>query len=362
MATTVLYILPMLLGRTYNETSSAVGIDIFPQSAIDQAKIIPRQFSEAKYKVIKSVQDARDFLDISGELSLKIKAGMLKVKGTGGYLKDSKSREEYVEILAKAHVESRTITLRSNSKPYANWFLESPSVLGTHYVRSISYGGDLIASIKFKVKNSSEKEKIAATIDASLNIGGSFSGNVKGKFDKLQERLKSSTSLEIKFYATVNLQAFPTTIDELIDLVKGFPDQLKIENGGTGIPIRAELVPLSHFRDSYPEFLRNAALESSLNDLENKFDDVRSAIYLLDEWSVKLRGLSESQERKISDFNTKLQRLQNVFIDVIATMDVSVKGNRQQFKPALDMYLAGGFNLPSKYFKMFQKAERRNCE
>lgn len=72
-------------------------------------QIIPRQFTTTEYKVIKTAQDARDFLDISGELSLRIKAGLLNIKGTGSYLKESKSREEYVEILAKSNFESVSI-------------------------------------------------------------------------------------------------------------------------------------------------------------------------------------------------------------------------------------------------------------
>lgn len=79
-----------------------------------------------------------------------------------------------------------------------------------------------------------------------------------GKFEKIDHKLKGSSSLEIKYYATVPLAVFPTTIDELIDLARRFPDQVKRTNDGNGIPIRAELVPLTHFKDNYPQFLKNS--------------------------------------------------------------------------------------------------------
>lgn len=75
----------------------------------------------------------------------------------------------------------RTKTLKSESKPNPDWFLQSPQLLGTHYVRSITYGGELIASIRYKVKNSEDKERIAATIDASFKTaGGTIGIDLKG--------------------------------------------------------------------------------------------------------------------------------------------------------------------------------------
>lgn len=44
--------------------------------------------------------DVNDLLDISGELSLQIKANLLKVEGAGQYIKDNKVQEGTTNLVA----------------------------------------------------------------------------------------------------------------------------------------------------------------------------------------------------------------------------------------------------------------------
>lgn len=53
--------------------------------------------------------------------------------------------------------------------------------VGTHYVRSITYGGDLVASLRFTAKNSADREKIRAAVQANLQAdSGSFGLGIEG--------------------------------------------------------------------------------------------------------------------------------------------------------------------------------------
>ena len=51
-------------------------------------------------------------------------------------------------------------------KPTPDW--NKRSIVGKHYVRSITYGGYLIASLKFHAKNRKNKENIEASVEADL--------------------------------------------------------------------------------------------------------------------------------------------------------------------------------------------------
>ena len=53
-----------------------------------------------KYQVVTSSQDVNDLLDISGELSLQIKANLLKVEGAGQYFKENKVQDGRTNLLA----------------------------------------------------------------------------------------------------------------------------------------------------------------------------------------------------------------------------------------------------------------------
>lgn len=49
----------------------------------------------------------------------------------------------------------------------------SPAVLGTHYVSSVTYGAELIASARFVVFNTSNKQDVEGEVNAALGSGGS---------------------------------------------------------------------------------------------------------------------------------------------------------------------------------------------
>lgn len=86
------------LGRTFDaETSSARG-DIFPVGI--QTEMKDMNTVSFKYKVVSSNKDVNELLGIAGELSLKIKAGILKVEGTGKYINETKTEDGITNLLA----------------------------------------------------------------------------------------------------------------------------------------------------------------------------------------------------------------------------------------------------------------------
>ena len=80
-----------------------------------------------------------------------MKSGVLKIGASGDYLRDIQRRDNYVEILVKSTYETFTETLHGSTEPIEDWDLLSPNYLGTHFVRSITYGGILLASLRLYV-------------------------------------------------------------------------------------------------------------------------------------------------------------------------------------------------------------------
>ena len=87
------------IGRTYDAENSKARGDIFQSDQIPIKTIDVHKFS-FKYSLVKSSKDINDLLDVSGELSLKIKANLLKVEGAGQYLNESKNEEGTTKLLA----------------------------------------------------------------------------------------------------------------------------------------------------------------------------------------------------------------------------------------------------------------------
>ena len=88
----------LCIGRTYDANTNRAGVDIFPPDIPTKTENV-NTFS-FRYKIIKSNEDVRDLLNISGDISLKIKANVFRVEGAGKYIKNNRKDEGTTEVLA----------------------------------------------------------------------------------------------------------------------------------------------------------------------------------------------------------------------------------------------------------------------
>ena len=102
---TVSYIKPMIIGRTFDLSKSLIGQDIFEQNTIQLEKT-SGELTHTKYEMVKTKKQVRDILDVSGQLSLQIMSGMVKIEGKGKYLKETASGTSFVEVLAKVSFQT----------------------------------------------------------------------------------------------------------------------------------------------------------------------------------------------------------------------------------------------------------------
>lgn len=176
----------LCIGRTYDSKENRAGIDIFQPEITTKTENVNRFYFQ--YKVVESNKDVKDLLNISGDTSLKTKAGIFKVDGVGNYIKNSSMDEKVTEVLAV--VKCTTVRPKDLKDPkalityltpheglcYPNkvWFafcfqvtktmdglpepkkeIKDSKSLGNYYVRSVTYGAEMVASLKFKSSSSS---------------------------------------------------------------------------------------------------------------------------------------------------------------------------------------------------------------
>lgn len=297
------------IGRSYDAQTSKAGIDIYPED-IDIVETKVNQFN-FEYKVIKNSKDTKDLLDISGELSLKVKAGLVSVSGSGKYLSENEKKDETTEVLAVLKCKTVSETMRGLPKlvdEVANGTIKHG--LGTHYARSITYGGELAASLSIKNRSSSEK----------LDIGGSASGAVKAgavdvslkaQLEKLTSECSSLSDISIKYYATDLPPKAPTNLNELVRLIEDFPSRLEKINGGKGIPLQFELLPLSSALQTAPAVPKLPPFKE--DRLEQYYDDLRAAqtrIKLYEESNV-------DEDDEVSHFSEEISEVMDKFVEAI---------------------------------------------
>ena len=100
---TVPYIKGMRLGDSFDYSSFKVGNNLIQSDARNKAVERRNERSYMKFELIKSQKDVRYVLDISGELSLKVMAGLVDVQGKGAYLKSSVKSDNSVQLLVQIY-------------------------------------------------------------------------------------------------------------------------------------------------------------------------------------------------------------------------------------------------------------------
>lgn len=356
MTTAIIPVLAaMYLGSTFNLVKYQKGnADVFDQKTLDgNLQVIDRSFTRSQYKLVETSTQAREFLDVSGALSLRIKKGDLVVDGTGTYLKDTANRQKFVELLVRVQHETVTETIPSYLKPKLDWMSMSPELVGTHYVRSITYGGELIASLRLKANNREEREMIKAAITANLQLTGTFDLNANGSFDKLRQDLAGMYNEDIKVMATKSPSSPPQTVEDLMKIVDEYPKEISTINNGKGKALKAELYPLSSLKSDYPNYLPNSAIESLLNDVETKYDDIRTVVNEILPWNEKRVDSTDDEDEMVDEMYSALQMAQAAFHKAISDLDVSINGKADQFAEAFKAYGSGKDNIPNRFQRWF---------
>ncbi|KAK3597702.1 hypothetical protein CHS0354_040077 [Potamilus streckersoni] len=308
------YIVPyqegMCLGRTFHVLNNRSGKDIFSEESTSNPKSIYSIRTSITCKVIQSSEDVNKFFNISGGVSLWIKAGFMNVEGMGEYLTDDKSDEKCVEILAKTHVQTVTETMTS-SQPIQTWRLNNS---GTHYVRSITYGGELLARISITGSDSENQKEIREKVKANINFVDIASPQAKQSFKKMEEEVKNSSEINICYYCTGFSESLPRDIDGMFKALEDFPVKMKQINNGKKVPLRCELVPLTQLETGLNNNPLQKVSSHRLKELEDQYDDIRIArtilekfrarddVSLADEHSKKAKKL----EMRIDDMHERL--------------------------------------------------------
>ncbi|KAK3789593.1 hypothetical protein RRG08_016270 [Elysia crispata] len=374
------YIIPMLLGRTFDIFTSQVGVDIFPQTSIQTPILIQRSFVSSDFSVIRNDSEARQFLGVSDDLSLRVKAGVLHIAATGDYLKDVQTRENYVEILVKSQYETVSETLHGSVDPIQDWDLQSPTYLGTHYVRTVTYGGMMVGSLRLHVSDDAQKEAVESFLlkyfsYAKIELAHqpsegrmtreyhSFEDKLKRMVYAVEERVGSGLSMQIKYYSTVTAPHVPQDIDSFLAVLEEFPDQAAKLNGGRGVPLKVELVPLHELSARMIAMRPNKYLEKTLEDMDDKFNDLLVTHAAIRKMSEKTKPDDYKENCDVHDLGDDIHGKLDIFKDVIRRLDTASPASLYDSKRAIQAYEQKEEpDRPWGYYSKFKQMEKKAQE
>ncbi|CAL1275482.1 unnamed protein product [Larinioides sclopetarius] len=354
----MMYVLPMILGRTYDLRTHTVGVDLFSQKDIENPRVIEETFYNSNFKTIETSSDVKEVLDINGDLSLNIKAGTFTIGGFGAYVKSSAQTQNSVDILIKVRFRTISESLPFDIKPVPMWKTMGKTNLGTHYVQSILYGGDLIACIRFKALHSEDLQEIRATITSSISAGNVLDLVGEGKLESLDRQLKRKATMEINYFATVPLEGVANNIEGLRGLVKNFKDHVAKVNNGRGVPVEVELVELSNFDREF-EYVKNLELQTELELFEIYLDDLLGTKNRIQTLLFEYRDtLTNEEVKEIADISGRVSKVLRSFLSTIANLDT--EKDSQQLESAKEAYREEtGRPMPGKFKRLLNKIVKK---
>ncbi|KAG8186279.1 hypothetical protein JTE90_004623 [Oedothorax gibbosus] len=271
MIVRMMYVLPMLLGRTYDVVTNNVGIDIFSPEDVRHPRVNPEPFYRSVSRTVEGAFEMREVLGVDAALSLALKTGAISgaARGFGAYARGASEATDSVDVLIKVSFRTVSESLPPFARPVAGWN-SSKIGLGTHFVQSVLYGGDLVARVRFRANRREDMRSLRAVVDGAVS-GGALDFLAEGKL----ESLNMSARLEIDYFASVPVVGTAHTAQGLRALVRRFEDSVRAVNGGKGVPVEVELRDLSAL-DSRLTRLQDTELETELGFFEEYLDDLLS--------------------------------------------------------------------------------------
>nr|QNH72541.1 toxin candidate TRINITY_DN21013_c3_g1_i2 [Ceriantheomorphe brasiliensis] len=358
----VLYFPPMTLGRSFDYSKLDIGKEVFPAEALEQSvHTIPQEKVKFESRVLRSSKDVGSTLHVSGQLSLKLKMGLLSIKGSGEYIKDTSNKDNIVEMLINIQYQTETVTVLRSAEPYADWFTRK-NIIGKHYIRAITYGGELIASLKFETKTATEKEKIEAELDAGLSMGGGsvLDAKIEGTFLKTVELASSNADLSIKIFSTADIEEQPKDLKSFVSIIENFVQ--KVASGQhKGVPIRAHLSPLSQLKGATPqhEFKYQRLLKVTMETLEEYYDDIITTINAMDEWlNSRECVIDDVMEQKLAVFQRNMAQVNRQLVGVMTSLNLNELNTNpmNEINTIDDIYYGDTVNrMPRKFYREFKK-------
>jgi hypothetical protein len=247
------------IGDLWNcRESKTIGENIFKQN-VDGIYVNVSPIESLEYQLIhsKSFSDKFKSFDIGGEVSLEMKAGLMKVKGLFDYdrYKDVLSIKE--EIICNYSRETYSIYAQANADELLNDTvinkIINKKINATHLVRGVILGAEVRAEILVSQERTDKKHGVIGDLLGNI-VFGPINALVKAKLCYLDSNDFGDFKKEINIHSIPSMKLEPKTIEEMFKMIENIGLQVDehkhFPNNGdkvVGVPIRFILVPIKQY-------------------------------------------------------------------------------------------------------------------
>jgi hypothetical protein len=296
--------------------SKYVGENLFNQN-LDGKYINPSPIESFDYQLIhsKSSSDQIKLVNVGGEVSLELLAGLITVKGSAEYKSDKKDNTRREQLICHYKRETYSVEALPNSIDIQNEFvvkkLMKKELKATHFVRGVILGADVKADILVTQNDSSNKNDIKGDVFGKL-VYGPVNASVKVKLGFFDSEDNKDYNKEINVHSMPYIKSEPKTVEEMFKMIESVDaiveKQKHFPGSGdkvVGVPIRFVLVPIKKFFDVKIEKLYLKLSDKVLNNFNEmlvKVQDIQVSGYIM----RKVLNDNKSLSTLLNDSQSKL--------------------------------------------------------
>ena len=198
-------------------------------------------------------------LGIETELSLSIMSGMVNLRGSSAYLNSQHSSGQLAHMTLTYTVNTMRQEMDGVSSMFDTDYLECKEA--THFVRGICWGAKCNITCEYRSSQNDTEEQVKEKLQEEINrlkMALSVEGNAKVHSSKDFEVDDAS---KFSYHIKSDLEDdITTTFQGAIDAAASLEKAVLEKNGGKGVPIAYELLPLSSVCTKYKLKINSGAV------------------------------------------------------------------------------------------------------
>ncbi|THU80167.1 hypothetical protein K435DRAFT_505007 [Dendrothele bispora CBS 962.96] len=312
------------------------GFRLFQANEITKnSHIVALNTSNITHKEVKSINDRTSSLNISAQIEVSILGGAITIGGSGSYLnsKEDTSESNTVACIAQYRTRSETLEVNSLRSLQAIDNDEQARIGATHFVASITYGGNVVGTLTQKSANKNDNTNVKGSfsLEAFKGLGKAFSASGSAELSLEEKEKINSYNLDVKLVGDVSFkdQEAPTSPADLITLFKKSGQLV-----GEGIPCEIDLLPISMLQSNIPTYRELDSAElTQISRLYNR-------IIKLENSRTWLTDMVEDKEELFPSFFNQVR-------DRGLTVSQLVETARGKLRRYLEAYRGGQEGIPA---------------
>lgn len=245
-------------------------------------------------------------MNINGKLKLSFLSDTINGTNTLNFLNEEKKSNKILRTTLIYKVRTKIETLQISNERMRKFITDNLEceTNATHFVTEIKWGANVFATFEIKNNENVNKDnfKTNTEVEFSKNLkqlAGLLNATVKlGSSSKFNSN-ENFTNLKINFESDVSISTLPQNMEDVVNILKKIPDEIKRYNNEKGIQIEYILKPIEYINLKFKKSLKISKCISKIdeviiNRVEYIFDHIRILQGDFNDFIEELNSINEA--------------------------------------------------------------------